>query len=146
MEHQVLRVLARGQGGDEVSPTARSLACLRRQGYLAAPVERRIAQAGKKLDLFGVGDVLAVHPRDRVFLMVQATSLPHVGDRLERCRARPELAVWLQAGGAFEVWGWALRDGRWEAKRVAVQAEDLEPVVLQCPAAGAGRGKVSVKA
>jgi hypothetical protein len=113
-----------------LTPTARSLAYLRRNGYLAAAVERWIAQVGKKRDLFGVGDLLAVHPKDKVFLLVQVTSLPHVGDRLKRCRARPELAVWLAAGGLFEVHGWSRRCGRWECKRVAVQAEDLGPVLL----------------
>jgi hypothetical protein len=44
---------------------ARSLQLLRRQGYLAAPVERFIAQVQRKQDLFGVADVLAVYPRDK---------------------------------------------------------------------------------
>ncbi len=115
------------------SPTRRTLQLLRRQGFVAAPVERWIAQVGKKRDLFGVADVFAFHPRDRVFLLVQATSLPHVGDRLKRCRARPELAAWLQAGGAFEVWGWTTKNGRPEVKRVQVSADDLQPIVLQAP-------------
>src|SRR5262245_14485357 len=116
-----------------MTPTARTLYRLRRLGFLAAPVERWIPQVQKKRDLFGVGDVLAVHPRERTFLLVQATSIVHVGDRLKRCRTRPELSVWLKAGGGFEVWGWCKQGDRWEVKRVAVPADDLEPVVLQAP-------------
>jgi hypothetical protein len=116
-----------------MSPTARTLAYLRRQGFVAAIVERWLPRVARKRDLFGIADVFAFHPRDRVFLLVQATSIPHVGDRLARCKGRPELAAWLRAGGAFEVHGWALRDGRWAPKRVQVVPGDLEPVVLQAP-------------
>jgi hypothetical protein len=81
-----------------MTPTARTLAHLRRLGYLAASVERWIAQAGKKIDLFGIGDVLAVHPRERSVLLVQCTSDDDVSDRLMRVKARPELPHLLAAG------------------------------------------------
>jgi hypothetical protein len=83
--------------------------------------------------LFGVGDVLAVHPDDRVTLLVQCTSSAHVGDRLRRVRARPETGLLLKAGLAVEVWGSGRRGGRWVLKRVQVAPGDLEPVVLQAP-------------
>jgi hypothetical protein len=104
-----------------MSPCARSLKLLRSQEFLAAPVERFIVQVQRKIDLFGVGDVLAVHPRDKVFLLVQSTTAAHVADRLARCWQRSELATWLQAGGLFEVHGWAKVRDRWEVRRVAVR-------------------------
>ncbi len=116
-----------------MSPTARTLQLLRRQGYLAVPVERWLPEVRRKADLLRVADVLAIHPRERVFLLVQSTSLPHVGDRMARCLARPELGVWLQAGGLFEVHGWEQWAGRWQVKRVGVSAADLCPVVLTPP-------------
>jgi hypothetical protein len=117
-----------------MTPTARTLALLRRQGFqLAAPVERWIPGANVRKDLFGVADVLAVHPRDRVFLLVQATSADHVAHRLRKARARQELALWLKAGGRFEVWGWFKRAGRWTVKRVEIRGEDLVDVVLCAP-------------
>ncbi len=116
-----------------MSPTSRTLQLLRRQGYLAAVVERWIPQANLKADLFGIGDVLGVHPRDRTVLLVQCTSDGHVADRLKRIQARPELPRLLQAGVAVEVWGWSFRAGRWCLRRVALRVEDLQPVVLQAP-------------
>jgi hypothetical protein len=116
-----------------MSPTARTLAFLRRAGYLAAVVEHWIPGANVRKDLFGVADVLAVHPRDRLFLLVQATTADHVAHRLRKTRARPELALWLKAGGRFEVWGWFKRAGRWKVKRVEIRAEDLAEVVLCAP-------------
>jgi hypothetical protein len=113
-----------------LTPTARTLATLRRDGFLAVPVERWLPAVGRKVDLLGVADVLAVHARDRLFLLVQATSAAHVADRLKRCRQRPELAVWLAAGGAFEVWGWAKRGERWHVRKVAITGADLAEVPL----------------
>lgn len=113
-----------------MTPTARTLATLRRGGYLAVPVERWLPAVCRKVDLLGVADVLAVHARDRCFLLVQATSAAHVSDRLKRCRQRPELAVWLAAGGAFEVWGWKKIGNHWHVRRVAVRGANLATVPL----------------
>src|SRR4051794_39414780 len=108
-----------------MSPTARTLALLRREGYLPAVVERWIPRANVRSDLWGFGDVLAVHPGRRAFLIVQATTLPNLATRLTKSRARSELAQWLAAGGAFELHGWTRRNGRWACKRLALRAADL---------------------
>jgi hypothetical protein len=113
-----------------MTPTARTLSELRRLGYLAAVVETWIPRIERRRDLFGIADVLAVHPRDKAVLLVQATSAGHVQDRLRRVQARPETAVLLRAGLAVEVWGWRRLDGRWHCRRVAVRPGDLAAVVL----------------
>ncbi len=114
-----------------MSPCARSLKLLRGLGFLAAPVERWIPRIERHVDLFGIGDVLAVHPRERTVLLVQATSAAHVGDRLKRVQARPETRQLLQAGLGIEVWGWRFDAGRWYVRRVAVRAEDLAGIEVQ---------------
>lgn len=116
-----------------MSPTARSLAWLRREGFLAAVVERWIPGANVRSDLWHFADLLAVRPREHTFLLVQVTSIANMSSRLAKARSRPELAVWLQANGMFEVHGWERRAGGWRLKRVGVQAEDLQPIVLQAP-------------
>jgi hypothetical protein len=95
---------------------------------MADVVERYIAPVRCKRDLFGIGDVLAVHPEERAVLLVQCTTDSHVSDRLKRIQAQPELPLLLQAGVAVEVWGWRRRTGRWCLRRVAVRAEDVAPV------------------
>ncbi len=114
-----------------MSPTARTLAHLRRLGFLADVVERWLPHVRRKRDLFGIGDVLAVHPRDRLVLLVQATTGAHVADRLARIQRRAELPLLLRAGVSVEVWGWFLRGERWHVRRAALRAEDLGPVELQ---------------
>jgi hypothetical protein len=114
-----------------MTPTARTLTALRRLGFVADVCERWLPVVKRKRDLFGVADVAAVHPRDKVLLLVQCTSAAHVPDRLRRVQARPETRRLLAAGVAVEVWGWALRAGRWRVRRVAVRTEDLAAVVVQ---------------
>lgn len=113
-----------------MTPTARSLALLRRSGYLPAVVERWLPGANVRADLWHFGDVLAVHPARGEFLIVQATTAAHAAARLTKARARPELALWLRAGGKFQVHAWGKRRGRWHARRVEVRAADLAPAVL----------------
>jgi len=108
-------------------PTGRTLDLLRKSGYLADVVERWLPRINRRRDLFGFADVLAVHRR-LGFLLVQVTTAAHVPDRLEKARHRPELEVWLAAGGRFEVHGWALRSGRWLCRVVEVTGADLVPM------------------
>jgi hypothetical protein len=107
------------------------LALLRREGFIAAQVERWLPAVNRRADVWGFGDLLAANPSARVVLIVQATTADHVAARLAKARARPELAAWLRAGGAFEVHGWCLRAGRWHVRRVTVQPEDLAAFEVQ---------------
>ena len=75
-----------------MSPTARSLSWLRREGFIVAVVEKWNPFAGIRQDVWGIADVLACHPRDRLILLVQTTSASNVSHRLQKARARPELA------------------------------------------------------
>lgn len=121
------------------SPTRLTLNLLRRSGYVVDVVERWLPRVNRRRDLFGFGDVLAIDRREPGLLLVQCTSIGHVGDRLAKARNRPELAVWLRAGGRFEVWGWVKRGGRWRVKIVKVDAQSLEPVPLPAPARRRGK-------
>ena len=112
------------------SPTVHTLRELRQLGYLAAVVERWLPRIEKKTDLFGIGDVLAVHPRDKTVLLVQCTTAAHVPDRLRRVQGRPETRQLLAAGVAVEIWGWAKVGEHWRCRKVSVQAKDLAPVEL----------------
>ncbi len=51
------------------SPTQRSLALLRKQGWSAYVVERWVAQARKRIDVAGFGDILAWKPNEGVLLI-----------------------------------------------------------------------------
>ena len=95
--------IGKPQREDYMTPAARTLKLLRASGYLVDVVERRIPKIEIRRDLFGFGDVLAVHPVEKRFLIVQATSRPNVGARLKKAQALASLAIWLRAGCAREI-------------------------------------------
>jgi hypothetical protein len=101
------------------SPTARSLALLRRGGYCAGIVERFIVQANVRKDLFGCIDLVAVKRGESGVLGVQPSN-------------------------RYEVWGWAKRCPRWEVRRVALAGSDLQAAISTAPPRQGRRGRGSV--
>jgi hypothetical protein len=112
-----------------MSPTARSLVLLRRDGWLVQVVEHFNHFSKRRADLFGFADVLAVLPGAGV-LAVQATSAANHSARIRKALSLPALRTWLRAGCRFEVWSWGKRDGRWAVRKTAIGAADLRPVDL----------------
>jgi hypothetical protein len=113
-----------------MTPTSRTLRLLRQSGYIAAVVERWIPKIDRRSDLWHFGDILAVHPVRRDFLIVQTTSIGNISSRIAKSRAQPELGIWLHAGGRFEVHGWTHAG---KVKRVEVLVDDLATVVIEKP-------------
>jgi len=88
------------------TPNARTLDSLRKEGYIAEVVEKRLPRGFTTKDLFGCIDVLAVKPGAPV-LGVQATTRTNQSARYWKSIAIPALRTWLQAGCAFAIYGWA---------------------------------------
>lgn len=89
------------------SPTARTLEWLRKRGYLVQRVERWCPFSKRRIDLYGIIDVVGITATQRGVLGVQVTSSSHVADRLAKAKANAALPVWLAAGNRFVVHGWA---------------------------------------
>jgi hypothetical protein len=114
-----------------MNPTVRTLQHLRNNGWIAAPVERFIAVKQIRIDLFGFGDVVAAHAKNKRILIVQCTSLSNLSSRVAKVRSKPEAAAWLAANGEIQCWGWALREGHWQAKIVEIHGDDMQAEVVQ---------------
>ena len=113
------------------SPTARTLALLRKEGYVAQVVERWVPQARKRVDLFGCVDVLAMRATDKGVLGVQATSASNLAARVTKALAEPRLLTWLSAGNRFLLHGWALKGKAgarklWQVNVREIRREDDE--------------------
>jgi hypothetical protein len=112
-----------------VSPTQRSLAKLRKEGWTACVVEQHIrppntkgkkpeADFGFKRDAFGFGDILACNSfilsdedgvqvlRLNSIALVQTTTGANLAARITKILAEPRAKVWLVAGGRIIVHGW----------------------------------------
>lgn len=114
------------------TPTARTLNLLRAEGWTCQVVESWIPRLNVRRDLFGVADVLAMKLGESV-LLIQATSTPNVSSRINKAKAEPRLRTWLACGHRFEVWGWDMRGGRWECRRIPLLLDDMNNVAAMAP-------------
>lgn len=100
-----------------MSPTARTLVYFRGQGFHAAPVERWIAQAKRRVDVHHWGDVL-VHSKKWIAL-VQTTTVSNLAAREAKLMTllTPDspLSDWLFVGRLFLL-GWGKYGARGERK------------------------------
>lgn len=105
------------------SPTQRTLALLRKEGYTAQVVEKWIPQTKRRLDLFGGIDIVAVALG--VTLGVQATSASNLSARVTKLCAEPKLRAWLEAGNKLEAWGWSKKGSRGKRKTWQVSKREI---------------------
>lgn len=108
------------------SPTARSLAKLRKDGWTAATVEKWNGFIKRRNDLYGFGDILAF--KGDVTLIVQSTSGGNVSARVEKIKLIPAADHWLQSETRrIVVHGWARQGPRgkrklWTCREVEIAA------------------------
>jgi hypothetical protein len=103
----------------KTSPTQRTLAHLRDDGWLTAVVEKWNAHAKIRQDLYGFVDVLAL--RGAVTLAVQCTSSSHVASRVTKIAEHPNTAAVRAAGWQIVVHGWRKNSkGHWVLRVVDV--------------------------
>lgn len=114
---------------------------LRTQGYLPAKVEyynsfikRPGGTFGKRIDLYGIIDILAIKPGE--ILGIQSASsykdmMEHQRHYLVDTALTFNLIAWLDAGGAFQIWGWEKKRvvgsrKQWHLKTVELRLEDID--------------------
>jgi hypothetical protein len=100
------------------SPTARTLAKLKAEGYLAEVTEKWIPGARIRKDLWGWCDVLGI--REGETLAVQATSYANVSARVKKIQDSETIGVARSAGWRVVVWGWYKKGNRWQVREVDV--------------------------
>ena len=86
-----------------LSPTQRSLAYLREQGYLVAIVEHWNPYARIRQDLWGWCDFLAVRKNEVLAVQVTASA---VSTRIKKIQESETVAAVRDAGIRIEVHGW----------------------------------------
>ena len=86
-----------------LSPTQRSLAYLREQGYLVAIVEHWNPYARIRQDLWGWCDLLAIRKNEVLAVQVTASA---VSTRIKKIQESETVAAVRDAGIRIEVHGW----------------------------------------
>lgn len=106
------------------SPTKRSLAKLRSEGWLCEVTERWNQWSKTRRDLFSFIDVLCI--RADSTLAVQATSGSNVSSRIEKIRNTQAAALWLESPTRrIVVHGWARRGARGKRKTWQCREEPI---------------------
>lgn len=106
------------------SPTQRTLAWLRGQGYTAQVVERWCAYSRRRIDVLGFGDILAVG--NGQIVLVQACAGASHAARKAKALAIPALRTWVECGGTFWVVSWSKRGPRGKRKVWTERAEEVD--------------------
>lgn len=98
----------------KTSPTQRSLAMLRKQGYRVAITEHWNGFIKRRQDLFGCLDLIAIAP---AMIGIQTTSGNNVSARVAKILELDAAREWIEAGHRIIVHGWAKRGERGAVKR-----------------------------
>lgn len=111
------------------SPTEKSLALLRAQGYTAEVVEKWLQGPKLRKDLYGFIDILGMRPCPRYgdqetarILAVQCTTLGAYQEHVKKLQDKAELVLrWIMSGGSFEMWCWGEgREGKMKWDRLKI--------------------------
>lgn len=101
------------------SPTALSLAHMRKLGCVAQVVEHWNPHARKRVDLYGVIDILCLSPEGQT-IGVQATSRDNIAARVTKIGESEHIAALRRCAWRLLVHGWDKRDGRYRVREVDV--------------------------
>lgn len=102
-----------------MSPTARTLAYLRKQGHIACVVEKWNQFSKTRNDAFGIADILSLNSDEdipRALYFIQATSGTNHNARIEKVLASKTIRPLLESGAKFQVISWAKKGPRGERK------------------------------
>jgi hypothetical protein len=98
-----------------MSPTARTLAYLRKQGMVCQVVERFNPFCKIRIDLFGCIDIVAVSETN--IIGIQATSGSNHSARKKKILESDILPLWKKAGGVIKLISWIKnKKNRWIAR------------------------------
>ena len=108
------------------SPTSRSLAYLRKQGYEAQVVEKFNMFSKKRIDLFGCIDIVAISKGITGVLGVQVTSRSNIQDRIKKCKDNPLSEIWTGGFNRLEVHGWGLMGKKGKRKKYELKIVEIK--------------------
>lgn len=121
-----------------MSPTQRTLAKLKSEGWTCGIVEKFNPHVRIRQDLFGVIDIVIMKPviAERAGIVgVQACAGASHASRRAKAIAEPRLRTWLESGGRFAVMSWRKGGARGKRKTWSHRWDEvyLSELEAQCP-------------
>lgn len=105
----------------------KSLAEMRKRGYVCEITEHFNFYTKRKKDLFGMFDFVALHPDIPGMLGVQTTSRGNMNARIKKLQANPILALWCRAGLDAVVHGWSKKGLKGKRKLWTLDERPIVP-------------------
>ena len=109
-----------------MSPTARSLQWLRKQGFVPAVVERFNSFSKQRHDLFNAFDLVALHPHQHGLLGIQVTSKSNASSRRNKLLQNPLVALWLSSSNPVHLHYWGKKQGKWVLTREVIYLHHVD--------------------
>lgn len=106
------------------SPTQRSLALLKKEGYKPWVVESYNAFGHNRVDLYSFIDIVGLKPGEIGLLGVQTTSMGNISARVHKILGIPAYRLWLNCHNKISVHGWGKVKGKWVVKKREITLED----------------------
>lgn len=109
--------------------TQRTMKVLRDHGWTVAIVEKYIKHPnmpfGKRIDVYGFGDLLACRPLDKEIALIQCCPGASHAEHKTKILSIPEYRIWKDSGGRVFLVSWAKRGVRGEEKHWTMREEEL---------------------
>lgn len=106
-------------------PTQRSTALCRARGWTYQIVERFNIHAKRRVDLFGVIDVVVLDGQGGGPLGIQCSRGGDHATHRTKALAEPRLREWLASPARFEIWSWEKKGPRGKQKRWTLRVEPI---------------------
>ena len=121
-----------------MTPTARTLAWLRKAGFTVASVEKWIPQIRRRQDLFNFLDLVAMKEDATGLLGLQVTDGSNHSHRRTKILAEPNAKLWVQTGNRIWIVSWKKCGPRGKPKRWEPRCEKIELGMFPESLKGAG--------
>lgn len=115
-----------------MTPTARSLAWLKSEGWTYANVERRIPGKFVTMDCFGFLDYIALKPGEKGILGLQFTSDSNHAAHYHKIVLERRATLWLACDNRIWLMSWSKKGARgkrklWEPRIQEITLQDFRP-------------------
>lgn len=115
------------------SPTQRSLALLKKEGYVPWITEHFNSFGNVRVDLYGFIDIVALKSGEVGILGVQTTAASGLSARVHKILGIPAYHLWLECGNRIWVMGWRKekKTNHWKSRTIEIKLDNKKDPIQE---------------